>query len=612
MATMLQENTLALTGMVRRWDRWRRLRQMLLWLPLSLVPGLVIGLVLAAVSRMRPLLMPQQIAQATGVLVALGAVIFMLAVWLWRRSALKSARHFDGEFGLYKRISTALELSAGAIRSNDELIQRQIEDARARASAIRVREQIPLAVRSRDWLIVIALTVALALLLLLPNPQVEALRAASIQQAAIDQAADQLRQTTQDIAADPSLGNEQRQTLLEQLQNATNTLQQPNVSPQEALAAVSDVQSSLQSTAESLSQQAQADQAALQQAADALHRTGQPGTQQTGDQQSQPGTGSAMQQVTQDLNQIAQDAQSMTPDQQQQAQQALQDAAQALQTANPDAAASLQQAAQQMQQGNDPTQQIQQAQQQMQQQAQQADQQQQSAQQMNDAASQAQQSADQISQAQQADQQQSGQQPGQQSGQQQSQQQNQPGQQPGQGQGQQAGQQPGQAEAQQTGGQGAVQSQQAQVGMPGQPGQQPGQQGVPREQPGSNSAGDAPGSEPSQTDNAESPEQAQDMNNANNNPDGQGVGQYEAVNVPRRIGPQANDGNNIQLNPDASNTPVQEGNYSQNPDGQVTVPYDQVYGDYADAANQALDSDYVPLGLRDVVRDYFTSLEPHH
>ncbi len=51
---------------------------------------------------------------------------------------------------------------------------------------------------------------------------------------------------------------------------------------------------------------------------------------------------------------------------------------------------------------------------------------------------------------------------------------------------------------------------------------------------------------------------------------------------------------------------MQEGNFAENPNGQVTVPYNQVFSNYANAANRALDSDYVPLGLRDVVRDYFT------
>jgi hypothetical protein len=40
------------------------------------------------------------------------------------------------------------------------------------------------------------------------------------------------------------------------------------------------------------------------------------------------------------------------------------------------------------------------------------------------------------------------------------------------------------------------------------------------------------------------------------------------------------------------------------------VPYDEVFSDYSDAANQALENDYIPLGMKDVVRDYFTSIEP--
>ena len=40
------------------------------------------------------------------------------------------------------------------------------------------------------------------------------------------------------------------------------------------------------------------------------------------------------------------------------------------------------------------------------------------------------------------------------------------------------------------------------------------------------------------------------------------------------------------------------------------VPYNQVFGNYAEAANRALDPGYIPLGLRDVVREYFTSLAP--
>ncbi len=628
----LHENYVALTRVVKRWDRRLRLQQTLLWLPRSLLPGLGIGLVLAAISWLRPWLLPQQIGLIAGALLLLGMIVFVLAIWLWRRPVLLSAQRFDHRLGFNERVSTALELGAQSIHSNDELTQGQMAFAREKASAVRIGEHLPMMLRRRDWALVIAMAALLALLLLLPNPQADALSQASIQQQAINNAADQLRETTQDIAADTSLGNEQRRTLLEQLKTATNTLDQPNITPQEALAAVSSVQSNLQNNADQLNQQSRLNQSALQQAANALR---QASANSNNPQQS----GASMEQAAQNLNQMAQDVPNMTQAQQQAAQQALQNAAQALQNTNPQAAQQMQQAAQQLQQGNtqQAQQQLQQASQQMQQQMQQTQQQQQAAQNLNNAAQQAQQSGQQISQAQQQNQQ------GQQSQQNQQSQQGQPQSQQSQqqSQGQQQGQQNQQGQQSnqegQQGQQGQQQSQQGQQAS-NQQGQQPGQQNQPGEQSGQQSgqqpgdqgqqgqqgqqsgqsttsqqtgalsAGDQSG-DPHGDDNGQQ-QSAVSQGAASNNPDGTGQRDFEAVNVPRRIGPAANDGNNVQLNPDASNTPIQEGDFVENPNGQVTVPYNQVFSDYANAANQALNSDYVPLGLRDVVRDYFTSLEP--
>ena len=68
--------------------------------------------------------------------------------------------------------------------------------------------------------------------------------------------------------------------------------------------------------------------------------------------------------------------------------------------------------------------------------------------------------------------------------------------------------------------------------------------------------------------------------------------------------------NQIQLQTDASDQPFAEGDFDDNPAGESRVSYDTIFSEYESAANRALESDYVPLGLRDVVRDYFTSLEP--
>ena len=47
-----------------------------------------------------------------------------------------------------------------------------------------------------------------------------------------------------------------------------------------------------------------------------------------------------------------------------------------------------------------------------------------------------------------------------------------------------------------------------------------------------------------------------------------------------------------------------------NSTGQSQVPYDQVYGQYKEQAGNALKSDYIPQGYKDLVRDYFSSIEP--
>ena len=46
------------------------------------------------------------------------------------------------------------------------------------------------------------------------------------------------------------------------------------------------------------------------------------------------------------------------------------------------------------------------------------------------------------------------------------------------------------------------------------------------------------------------------------------------------------------------------------PTGGSVVPFDQVFGDYRDAAFEALPNSGIPPGLQGLVRDYFSALEP--
>ncbi len=51
-------------------------------------------------------------------------------------------------------------------------------------------------------------------------------------------------------------------------------------------------------------------------------------------------------------------------------------------------------------------------------------------------------------------------------------------------------------------------------------------------------------------------------------------------------------------------------NTDVNNTGPAQVPYEEVYGRYKDEAGKALDSDYIPQGYKDLVRNYFTEIGP--
>ena len=606
---VVQDVQQALEGAVRGWDRRWRLRETVLWLPRALVPGLLVGIILALVSRLRPWLLPGQILPLTAGAVVLGLLVMLAFIWLRPRPMLQSARRFDILFGLDERVSTALELISGRIHANAELAAAQLDDARRRAATVRPGDVLRFQWLPRDWLIVLALLVVFAALALLPNAQADAVAEQSAERAAIEDAAEEMRDITEQVATDPNLENIDRQALLQTLETSIDTLQQPDVTPEEAFASLSDAQTALQERADLFNQQLNGSAAAMDRAAEALSELS-PEMEQAMDQARD--SAEAMQRM---MEQLAEQMESMSESQRQQAANALQQASQQMQTTNPQAAGQMQQAGQSLQQGQtgDAQQAMQDAQQSVQQ-GQQAQQgQQNSAEQLGQAAQQAGQAAQNVAQAgqpsqpgQQGDQgqqqgpsQQQGQQgqQGQQAGQQG--QQGQSGQQSGQ-QGDQAGQQgqPGGNQASQQGQSGAAQQGAAQSS-------EAGQQGLSQAGAGAG-AGDSPGGAGSEGGGEQ---QQPGQVSQNNNPDGEGQSEFAPVFAPRRIGGEPGD-EQVILEPDGSSAPVVEGEFAENPTGENLVPYNEVYADYADSANRALESDYIPLGLRDVVRDYFTALEP--
>ena len=93
--TLFQERRTDFQQLVQGWDRRLRVQQAFVWLPRCLLPGLIIGIAVGIISRLRPWLGGAQILSVTGILLVIGLAIMAIIVWWWPRSIVTAARHFD-------------------------------------------------------------------------------------------------------------------------------------------------------------------------------------------------------------------------------------------------------------------------------------------------------------------------------------------------------------------------------------------------------------------------------------------------------------------------------------------------------------------------------------
>ncbi|NLH09434.1 MAG: hypothetical protein GX484_17780 [Chloroflexi bacterium] len=135
---------------------------------------------------------------------------------------------------------------------------------------------------------------------------------------------------------------------------------------------------------------------------------------------------------------------------------------------------------------------------------------------------------------------------------------------------------------------------------------QPGQGGMGQAQPGGQQGQGGTGQGQGEGDGLDPGQLTGDTPRGGGAPDG---GEREAeIYAPQRIGGEGGEQMDIPGDPDS--VPVQEGEFADNPTGESTVPYSEVYGDYSESVNEALDTGRIPLGMRGLVQKYFSRLDP--
>ncbi len=569
---------------VDSWERRHEWRLLSKTAPRSLIVALLISVAFGAVGYFRFRLQAEQLALIAAGLCALGGVLNLLYTLLFPRKLPVRARYFDLEFGLQERISTAFELMHGRIKTHPEIESRQIADALEHARAVDPKAQIAMDFRPRELVALLMLALAMVGMILLPTLVGEELFVDTPSMAA-EAAREDLREIIETVAKDTDLDDIDRQEILEALEVALERLQEEDISEEEAFAAMSQLQSQLQELENQLQDTIELDQSAMEAALEALENFIPPSETEgenvdsAGDLQQPPDD---LLDLAETLDQMAQDAEQMSPEEAQAAAEALRRAAEEFAQMNPELSEQLQSMAEALQENNASELQegLDAAQEQL-------DQEQQQRQQNENAQAMLQQQSERAEEAAEAI----------------AQQQSQEGQQqiadPRQGQAEQS--ESGEQQGDQESGEAQQGDQEAQQNRPGS-GENPGRN------PDSRSAGAGAGE--GAPSNVSLPGSGGEDEGADseNNPTGRGEIRYEALYSPSGIGGGGQE--EIRLETDASDTTLAEGDFDDNPTGESRVSYDTVFSDYQNAANRALESDYVPLGLRDVVRDYFTSLEP--
>ncbi len=573
-----------LERIVDSWERRHEWRLLSKTIPRSLILALLAGLVLGVVGYFRFRLAAEQLALIATGLCTLGAVLNLLYTLLFPRSLPDRAKYFDLEFGLQERVSTAFELMRGRIQTHPEIEARQIEDALAHARVIDPKARITMDFRPRELAALLILAVAMVGLVLLPAIVGDEFIADG-PSAAVEAAQEDLREIIETVAKDTSLDDVDRQDLLDALEVALERLQEEEISDEEAFAAMSQLQSQLEELENQLEDTVELDQSALEAALEALEDFIPPAETEA---ENPDGTSEAeppdsLEDLSQALEQMARDAAEMSAEEQSAAAEALSMAAEELAQTNREVSEQMDAMAEALQEGDasELQEQLEAAQEALAQEQGQQQQNENARMMLQEQAEQTEEAAEAIAR-QQAQQSQQGQADQSESGEQRA---GQPGDQestearPGANQGNQEPQRnrPGSGENQQR-------SQDSRAAGSGAGDGAPNNESLP------GGAGEDQGAE------------------TNNNPTGNREIEYEALYSPSGIDGGGQD--EIRLETDANDTAIAEGEFDDNPIGESRVSYDTVFSDYQDAANRALESDYVPLGLRDVVRDYFTSLEP--
>lgn len=232
-----------IAGFLRRMRRHIRAQRALGGAGYGLAVGVAAGVVIALLARIWPLFLLSQLLLLLLLLAVCGAALGALAAALRPLPLTVVAARGDRELGLRERLGTALELATGTAHST--LAPRQLAET---ATLVADRQPPALVVPRPDRraaLTIAALGAVLALLLVAPNPQHTAMEQRNANQQLTQAAAQQIAQLQTEVQGRNDLDPETKQALERQLEQLRQDLASGDIDRNSAVARIAEVEAQL-------------------------------------------------------------------------------------------------------------------------------------------------------------------------------------------------------------------------------------------------------------------------------------------------------------------------------------------------------------------------------
>lgn len=547
---------------------------MLIWTGRGLATGAGSAVVFAILAVGTQRVLPREFVIGAMVLALFGLLAGAILGYFWVVPPDKAARFYDRQFLLKERLSTAVEndLPSESVPtverkpSEPTLIQLQLEDTIRAAHNIDQKKGYPLKVPIREIILALILSALVLLIWQRGEPYFKAAQQFRRTQEAIAAEAEKIEALITQIDQNPELTEAEKQALIEPLQDTLNQLSETK-SLEEAVSALDEAEKTLREIAEGPGSNEQLQ--ALEEAGEALAEAGEGPLQSVAEALADGNLAEAAENLSEiDLEALSEEERAELAEQ-------LSSAAETLEETNPELAGQLQEASEAIQQDDLATAQeaLQTAAESLENAAQQAAQ--------SQAASEA---ADALSD--------------------------------GQEQLADAGQ-----DAAQTADGTEISSGENTTGDPVAGNGEQGNPGTDPVENDSSNQGDGPGngeqgengtgagqgeSDGSGTDGQQAGET---IISQGNDPGDGGERGYVPI-TPEGL--ERQDGDTITLPPsglEGENT-VGQGDSGTGEEGASSVPYEDIFSIYQDAAYEAIEAGDIPLELRVLIREYFSSLEP--